>query len=273
VSDSGHVRFELLPSDRLPEGWREGATVAVGEVKDAGDAGPLHLGHPLVRAAVEEARAATQKSFCVSWTLDGSAPSRLGLAKGKRGRLVLSLVRYEGFERVDRLLPIAVLEGDPAPLDAECAGWLLVHPPADRRPLQPPLNLEEALDDAIEELLFADQADVACHEQQHFERSLEQIERYVEDQVLVLGRRLAAATETLLSAEDRRDAALGSEARSQAEERIRKVQSEIDDLQSQIERLQNRDDPEYEKWRERAHQRRYKQPEAARILDVEFILK
>jgi hypothetical protein len=85
VSNEGRVRFELSPSDRLPEGWREGVTVAVGEVKDAGEAGPLHLGHPLVRAAIEEARAATQERFCVSWALDGSAPPRLRLAKGKRG--------------------------------------------------------------------------------------------------------------------------------------------------------------------------------------------
>jgi hypothetical protein len=95
----------------------------------------------------------------------------------------------------------------------------------------------------------------------------------VEDQVLVLRRRSAAANESLRAAEDKRDAVLGSEARSQAEERIRKVRSEIDALESQIERLQNRNDPEYEKWREHAHQRRYRPPQATRILDVEFILQ
>jgi hypothetical protein len=273
VAENGHVRFEVDPSERLPEGWQEGASVAVGEVQDAGAAGPLHLGHPLVRAAVEEARSATHRRFCVSWTLDASAPERLRQAKGKRGRLALSLVRYEGFERVERLLSVVVMDGDPAPLDAECAAWLLDHPPADRRAFQPPLDLEGALEDAVDELLFADQADVASHEQQHFERSLEQIERYIEDQVLVLRRRLAAATEVLRAAEDKRDAALGSEARDQAEERIRKVQTEIDGFEAQIERLQNRDDPEYEKWREYAHRRRYRPPEATRILDVEFALK
>jgi hypothetical protein len=226
-----------------------------------------------VRAAVEEARAATGKRFSVSWTLDGSAPSDLRLAKGKRGRLVLSLVRYEGFERVDRLLPIVVLEGDAAPLDAECATWLLDHRPADRRAIEPPLALDDAVEDALEELLFADQAKVAGHEQQHFERNLEQIERYVEDQVLVLKRHLAIASDALRGAEDKRDAALGSDARSQAEERVRKVQSEIDGVAIQIERLQNRDDAEYEKWREHAYRRRYRPPAAARILDVEFILK
>jgi hypothetical protein len=85
------------------------------------------------------------------------------------------MVRYEGFERVDRLLPIAVMEDDPAPLDADCAAWLLDHAPADRRAFKPPLNLEDTLDDALEELLFTDQADVAGHEQERFERSIEQI--------------------------------------------------------------------------------------------------
>ncbi len=273
VSEDGHARFELEPSDRLPEGWQEGAVVVTGQVKDSGKAAPLHLGHPLVRAAVDEARAATQNRFSVSWTLDADAPAQLRSARGKRGRLVLTRASYEGFERVERLLPIAVLEGDPAPLDADSAAWLLDHSPADRRPFKPPIDLDDALEDALDELLFADQSDVATHEQQHFERSMEQIERYVEDRVLVLRRSLTAATETLHAAEDKRDAALGSEARSQAEERIRKVQAEIDELEAQVERLQKRDDAEYEKWREHAHRRRYQPPNATRILDVEFILK
>jgi hypothetical protein len=209
----------------------------------------------------------------VAWALDETAPERLRLAKGKRGRLALNLVRYAGFERVDRLLPVVVMEDESGPLDAECAGWLLERAPADRRDFKPPLDLDVALEDGMDELLFGDQADVACHEQQHFERNLEQIERYVEDQVLVLRRRLAAATEALRAAEDKRDSALGSGARDEAEERVRKVQAEIDGFEAQIERLQKRDDPEYEKWREHAHRRRYRAPEATRILDVEFVLK
>src|SRR5579871_1270351 len=273
VPEDGSVRFELDPSERLPEGWREGVKVTVGAAKDASGAAPMHLGHELVRAAVDEARGATQKRFCVSWTLDASAPEQLRSAKGKRGRLVLTMARYEGFERVDRLLPIAVLEDDGMPLDAECAEWLLQHAPTDRRPFKPAIDLDTALEDASEELLFTDQNEVASHEQQHFERSLEQIERYVEDQVMVLRRRLSVASATLRGAEDKRDAALGADARGQAEERVRKVQSEIDELETQIERLERRDDREYEKWREHAHQRRYRPPEASRILDVEFILK
>jgi hypothetical protein len=187
--------------------------------------------------------------------------------------MVLVRVRYEGFERVDQLLPVGVLEGESAPLAPGDAAWLLEHPPQDRPGLGGSPDLERALDDAIEELLFLDHADTTGVEQQRFERNLEQIERYIEDQLLVLRRRLNAASATLRAAEDKRDSALGSEARKDAEERVRSVQKEIDDLDAQIERLQNRDDAEYEKWRKHAHERRYRPPSVSRILDMEFIFE
>ncbi|HXB70922.1 MAG TPA: SNF2-related protein [Candidatus Acidoferrales bacterium] len=273
IPGQGHIRFELSPSGHLPDGWREGGTVAVGDAKELRDADPLHLGHALVQAAVEEARTATQKRLCVAWTIEASAPPSLGRYKGRAGRLVVSKVRYEGFERVDRLIPIAMLEGEESPLDPDCTRWLLDQAPQDRAAPNLSANLEDMLDDAIEEAVFVDQADVACQEQQRFERNLEQIERYVEDQVLALRRRLGVAADALRVAEDKRDTALGSEVRGQAEDRIRKVQEEIDGLESELLQLQDRHDPEYEKWREHAHRRRYRPPSTTRILDVEFILE
>jgi superfamily II DNA or RNA helicase len=273
VVSHGKVRFELSSSSSLPDGWREGGTVGIGHAKDLGEADPLHLGHPLVRAAIEEAREATKQLFCVAWSLDNTAPEKLKDNRGKRGWLVLIRVRYQGFESMDRLLPIVVLEGETTPLDPIAAGWLLDQPPRDRPPFAHPLDLQTVLEDAIEEIVFADQAEVSEIEQQRFERSLEQIERYVEDQLLVLRRRLRAATSALCTAEDRRDSVLGSDARGEAEECVRKVQKEIDELEIQMERLQNRDDAEYERWRERAHLRRYRPPATTRLLDVEFILE
>src|SRR5262249_47562823 len=66
-SGNGNVVFELPPSPILPDGWREGGTVIVGQARDREDADLIHLGHPLVRAAVDEARSATQKKFSVAW--------------------------------------------------------------------------------------------------------------------------------------------------------------------------------------------------------------
>jgi hypothetical protein len=201
------------------------------------------------------------------------APQELRRLKGRRGRLIVSRVRYEGFERVDRLVPTVVLEGELTPLATETVYWLFDHRPEDRKGLGAMPEIEDELDDLVEERLFLEQAEAVTHEQQRFERGMEQIERYIEDQLLVLRRRLSGATAALHQAEDRRDSAYGSEARTQADQRVRKVQEEMDQLQAEIERLQNRDDAEYEKWREKIHSRRYREPDTIRILDVEFVLE
>lgn len=273
LSENGHIRLEFAASPLLPGGFETGGVVVVGRAQDLADADPLHPGHPLVQAAVEEARAATQKCFHLAWKPGEGAPSQLMSSKGKRGRLVLSRVRYEGFERVDHLIPTVLLEGDPTPLEPDCARWLLEQPPRDCPHLGPPIDLDGQLEDAIEEMIFLDQAEVSAQEQQLFERSLEQIERYVEDQLLVLRRLLAAETKSLRAAEERRDAALGSEARDEAEKRIRAIQKKIEELEAEIQRLEKRDDADYGQWRDRAHRRRYRPPEVARILEVEFVLE
>ena len=129
------------------------------------------------------------------------------------------------------------------------------------------------LEDAIEAGIFRDQTEVAAYEQQRFDRSIEQIDRYVEDQLMVLKKRRHEQLEAMSAAEARRDAALGSEARTQAEERMRAIQSEIDKTEAEIRRLEDREDQKYREWRDRAHERRYRPPEMARLLDVEFVLE
>jgi superfamily II DNA or RNA helicase len=277
TSDDGHVRLQVEGSPLLPEGFETGGTIVVGGTRDVDDADPLHPSHPLVQAAVEEARAASQERFRVAWRVGEDAPAAITAGKGKHGRLVLSRVRYSGFERVDRLIPTVLVEGDPTPLDPACGRWLLDQTPEAPGGTGPekrwPVLLDGELDDAIEEMIFADQAEVSAQEQQRFDRSLEQIERYVEDQLLVLRRRLAAESKSLSAAEVRRDAALGSDARDEAEKRIRAIQKRIDELETEIQRLENRDDADYGQWRDRAHERRFRPPEVSRILDVEFVLE
>jgi len=135
------------------------------------------------------------------------------------------------------------------------------------------MGLDELLQDAIDEIVFLEQEQVGVPEQQRFERNLEQIESFVEDQLLVLRRRLTAAQATLRSSEDQRDRALGSDARTEAERKVRNTQTQIDELEAQIERLENRSDREYEKWRELANTRRFRAPEITRILEVEFTIE
>jgi hypothetical protein len=272
-SIDGTIRFEISPSERLPDDWRAGGNAVIGEARNLEDAEPLHLGHALVVAAVAEAREATPPGLRVGWALDTSAPAELNDHKGKQGRLILVRIRYDGFERVDRLIPIAVAEGNDSPMAVDSARWLLDHPPYDR-PGLPTLPFEGGVvDDFLEELVFTDQIEVARDEQRPFERKLEQVERYVEDQLMVLRRRLSTAREALRTAEDRRDAALGADLRSQAESRVRAIQEEIDDIEGEVARLETRDDAEYQRWRQHVQERRDKPPEVTRILDVEFVLE
>jgi superfamily II DNA or RNA helicase len=270
---NGNIRFELSASDRLPDDWRDGGIVAIGEARNLEGADALHLGHPLVQAAVTEARDATCTQPPVAWILDKTTPRELLAHKEKRGRLILVRIRYEGFERVDRLIPIALLEGEVSPLSCDSANWLLDHQPQDR-PALSKVEIESfVVDDAVEELAFTDQVEVSGEEQGPFERNLEQLERYVEDQLLVLRRRLSAARQSLLAAQDKRESALGAELRSQAEARVRSIQQGIDVIESEAARLETRDDADYQKWRRRVQQRRDRPPQIHRILDVEFVLE
>jgi hypothetical protein len=244
--------------DRIVTGYLQATGLPAG-----GAAGKLHLGHPLVKAAVEEARAASEKRFCVAWRVAGKG--------GSRGRLAVDRVRYDGFECVDRLVVAAVFEGVEDPVDTDFAKLLLTLTPRDLPSID--LDLDDALADAMEQAIFIDQAEVAGEEQQSFNQHMEQIERYVEDKILVLRRRLGVAAAELQSAQEKRDAALGSDAREHAEQRIRRVQLQIEAMEAEVARLDNREDPAFEKWRDRAYQRRFRPPEIVRILDVEFILE
>jgi len=182
-------------------------------------------------------------------------------------------VRYRGFESEERLLVTALLEGDAEPLPEAEARALLKLPLEDAERLEPPLDIaDDEMEDAIEEALFVDQTRVADAEQKRFERQIEQVERFIEDQTLVLKRQRADLASMLDAAAKKRDAALGADARARAEEELVALQERSDGIDARIERLQTRDDPDYQRWRQRAHDRRYAAPEAARILDVELVL-
>lgn len=272
TTSGGSIRYRVSASGELPEGWKQGGMAVIGRARDIAEGDPLHIGHALIQAAVEEARAATAGRTSVAWKVGKGAPDALVRLRGRRGRLALSRIRYDGFERVDRLITTAVVEGGTV-LEDEFADWLLKQTPEDREGASAADALGADLEDAIEASVFRDQTEVAVYEQQRFERSIEQIDRYVEDQLMVLKRRRHEQMEAMSAAEARRDAALGSEARTQAEERMRAIESEVDRTDAEIRRLEEREDQKYREWRERAHERRYRPPEALRLLDVEFVLE
>jgi hypothetical protein len=176
-----------------------------------------------------------------------------------------------GFEVTERVLPVMLLDGDTTPLPPALAQQLLQSPIED---LAAPTRASEvsdaALDDALDELLFEDTGDAGAREQPRFERTIEQIERFVADRVLLLQRQRDLAIRRLSKAEAAQDAAMGSEQRDRAEHALRSAQTDIDRLDSEISRLRAGEDERYQRWRKHTEERRFAPSEVDQLLDAEF---
>ena len=247
--------------------------VAMGRAEGLQDGESLHVAHPLVLAALDEARASGQGTFSVRFRLTENAPEVLRDRSGARGRLALTRVSYRGFEREDRLVATAVFEDAEVLRPAKAALELVQMPCEDITPPAPVLSLTpDDLDEVVDEELFFDQAKAAQAENREFEKTIDQLDQYMEDRLLVLRRTREDTTVRLQQAEEKRAAALGADARAKAEGVRRRMETELEELEAQIERLIARDDDDFRKWKTHAHQRRYEPPHAARLFSLEFVI-
>ena len=258
------TRIVVHPCERLPDEFRAGFIAQVGDLAGA-DVERLHVGHPLLRAALAEARSSTSRRFSVALV----APSDGDV--GRRGRLRLLKVRYGGYEAVEQLVPVAVLEGDDVALRGPRGEALLVGGARDVAALDVGID-ETTMEDAVEEYLFTASQGVDGREQDRFSRAVEQIEMSVEDRVLLLERQRLAAQAQLADAEARRNASVGAEARTNAERALERRQAALDEIHSRLERLRQRDDPDYARWMDRANQRRSRPPVVETLLEADFVL-
>lgn len=267
----GAVWFEVAES-REESGEAASPTRVVVGAATSGDVEPLHVGHRLIRAAVDEARRATRRRFRVEVHREDLGSICSDVSCG-RGRLVVLKITYGGYEPTVELLPVAVLASDPRPWDRSQAEALVVAPLRDLgEPLEEQPELEDRLHEAVEEALFLAQAGVDAREQERFQAAMDRVERHMEDRIAVLTRARAELTERSIEAQRRRAAASGALARTAAEEECAELQEEIDLRDAEIDRLRRRDDPDYVQWRMRAHERRYTVPRWETILDAEFEL-
>jgi len=262
------VTLVVEPSPAWPIEVQTGARLLVGRLLENGQADtfePLHVGHRLIRAAIDEARRCSQGSFVVR--MDG--PPAL---HGCRGRLVVCKIHYAGYEPTVSLLPVAVLEGgDGGPQAFADAVQLFAGDVVDIAPEALAITIDDAdMDDAIEEALFLAQGAVEAREQLRFEEAMERIERYMDDRVMVIVRAQKELQERLADAQRRRDAASGSDARGRVELECRELQEEIESTETEIARLRRRDDAEYHNWSGRAYERRYAAPRRERIIEARF---
>ena len=263
----GNAILELKDRSRLPASLQDIPGCAIGNSPPGSRYGSLHLRHPLVVAALEHARASIQRAGSSIRVRVAEADGDL---RGRRGRMRLIRVVHRNFEVTEHLVPVVLLEGDDAPLPAEVAGRIL---DAEMEDLPAPVGCGIAwgdLDDAVDELLFYDTSEASRLEQPRFERTLEQIERFITDRVLLLERQRDAEVARLIKAQDARAGAIGAEQRNLAERSMQKAQTDIDLLDDKLRALRAGDDERYRKWRRHTEERRYTPPAIEHLFDAEL---
>ncbi|MGH9202687.1 MAG: hypothetical protein ACRD2A_15790, partial [Vicinamibacterales bacterium] len=261
----GRVVFDISEQLSLPEELGPHRRFATGDARGHGDAEPLNLMHPLVKAAVRASRLWAGGS--IDLHLPVSAGQQLGELAGRTGTMRLVLVDYGGFEPVQHLVPAAVVDG--APIDPLLAHELMRLHATDGQTVASDADLHW-LGDAIEEAVFVDQRVVETDEQRHFEQAAGQLERFVEDKALVCRTERASIAEKLTSARERRDHVVGASTRERVEEEISRLATADEMLERRIQALESREDEVYRKWHDKYHELRYQPPTVTTLFQVMF---
>ena len=262
------VAYRVEASDALPDGYRNGFVASIGDLRSIGEGEALHVGHPVVQAAVDASRHTTREPFDVVITAGTDAPDVLRDLVGRRGRLVGTLLSYRGIERVDNLLVTAVLDSDDEPLSNDVVDKLLALPVRDAD--APGSFRPEFFDDVVETTVFADQAAMSVQDQARFEQMRRQLDHYLADQIVIIGRKVARLNAQIEELEQRRRRTVGVQAGEATDARLTRLLAERSRFENEIARLEDGGDDEYREWRDRLFARRYTRPEVNRVLDVGF---
>ena len=257
--------FDVAPGATLPADIGDGRRFATGDARALTDAEALNLVHPLVRSAIDEAR--RWPGGRVELLLPPDALSDLAALAGSVGIIRVVLVDYAGFEPVQRLVAGAVIDG--TPIDPLLAARIVRLQAADGAASQLTAD-SHSLDDAVDEAVFIDQRDVEKGEQKHFEQAIGQLERFVQDKVLVCRRERASIGEKLSYARARRDEVVGSTARDRIEAEIDRLATRDESLDRRINALESREDEVYRKWRDKYHELRYRPPTVRPLFEATF---
>ncbi len=260
----GRVIF-AVSGDKLPAELAAGHRFVTGDVRGVNEAESLNLAHPLVQAAVDFARVWPGGSLLLQLTAD--LDPDLAALVGKTGMLGVALADYRGFEPVQRIITAAVVDG--LPIDPSLAARIARLPASDG-PLFDVSVDPPWLDDAVDEAAFMDQREVEKSEQSHFEQAIGQIERFVEDKILVCRRERSSLAAKLRSARIRRDGVVGSTERERLEADIKRLEDRDEALEERIRILESREDEVYRKWQDEYHGLRYQPPTLRRLFRAAF---
>jgi superfamily II DNA or RNA helicase len=264
--DADRVIFDVESGAKLPAEFGDGRRFATGDRRAVTNAESLNLTHPLVQAAIAHAKAWSGGGSVNLHLREDSSHALAELAR-KAGMIRVVLVDYAGFEPVQRLVAAAVVDG--TPIDPSLAAELMRLQASDGAGTDNPSEIQW-LDDAVDEAVFVDQRQVEQDEQRHFEEAIRQLERFVEDKILVRRRERAKIVEKLRAARSRRDEIVGASARQRVEEEIIRLATEEESLERRIAALESRDDEVYIKWRDAYHEVRYRAPTVTRLFQTTF---
>ena len=265
-SDSlGRAVFEVSPGAPLPSGVGEGRRFATGDARGLSDAEALNLLHPLVVAAVSDAQ--SWPGGAVTLTLPEDPSAELAALSDSVGVIRVVMVDYAGFEPVQRLVAAAV--ANDAPLEPSLASELIRLSASDAIQLKGAGD-QQLLDDAIDEAVFVDQRIMEKAEQEHFDQAVGQLERFVEDKILVCRRERGRIAEDLRALRTRRDQIVGSTVRERIEEEILQLAVKDERLDERIQALESREDEVYRKWRNKYHELRYRAPVVRSLFEAAF---
>lgn len=254
------VRLRVSASPHLPDDLRDGTLAAIGASKQRA---ALSLAHPLVRAAVESSRGTPARMAAVVTRNEKSHHHA-----GQRGRLRLVKLSFHGFEKIETLVPVLLLEGgDVLTLEDTLE---VLRSPMTERPVPLSSVTDDELQDATEETLFALQSTVDAEEQKRFDRASRQADRFIEDRLLVLRRRRGSLLERADQARQRRDGATGSEARTDAERALLSIETQLAELEGSIGQLENRDDDTFQRYIAHIQRRRFAPPVIERVFDLDL---
>jgi len=270
---TSYLESRGIPYTRTEENGRVlvetgGARFVIGSAKGMEGIEPLHLGHPLVMAAIEDARVPCTEQSAVR--IDVShASAGLQALRMSRGRLVVARVGHAGFEPVDRLIALATTRSE---VLEETLARELLDLPMQTAPWTGDTVSVDRINDILDESVFLDQEAVEAAERRRFDEALARLERSVEDRVLILRRRHVDIEKKKKDAIADRDRALSVDARESAERALKKWDTESAELEMALTVLEERTDEAYGRRRDALTRRRAPAPLVERIIDVEFEL-
>jgi hypothetical protein len=264
--EPGRVIFDIAEGLILPAELGQARRFATGDARGLKDIEALNLIHPLVQAAIADARTRSVDGS-IRLQLPGDASAGLAALAGKQGLLCVALVDYAGFEPVQSLVPAAVVDG--TPIDPWLAAEILRLPAVEGTAVKSIVDAQ-SVDDAVDEAVYVDQRRIDEDESRHFERAIGQLERYVEDKILVCRRERASITEKLRSARTRRDEVVGASARERIEAEILRLANREQSLEHRIQALESREDEVYKRWREKYYDLHYRTPKVTRLMHTTF---